>query len=57
MWLIVRDGNDRARAVYGSLGFAPFEPEGEEATRRYDRVAEAPADRCYRMRLELSRRR
>ena len=56
VWLIVRNDNDRARAVYESLGFEPFAPEGDEA-RRYDAVAEAPMDKCYRMRLELSRRR
>jgi RimJ/RimL family protein N-acetyltransferase len=56
VWLIVRNGNDRARAVYESLGFEPFAPEGDEA-RRYDSVAEAPMDKCFRMRLALSRRR
>lgn len=48
-WLIVRNGNARARKVYESLGFARFEPRGEEAT-RYDAVAEAPMDECFRMR-------
>ena len=56
VWLIVHHGNDRARAVYESLGFEPMEPDAEEAG-RYDAVAEAPQDKCFRMRLALSRRR
>ena len=56
VWLIVRNDNDRARAVYESLGFEPLDPSAEEA-KRYDAVAEAPADKCFRMRLAFSRRR
>ena len=55
VWLIVRNGNDRARAVYDSLGFEAFAPDPEEAA-RYDAVSEAPADKCYRMRKRLSSR-
>jgi len=47
IWLIVRDSNARAQAVYTSLGFARFDP----ADRRYDDAAERPADGCFRMRL------
>jgi ribosomal protein S18 acetylase RimI-like enzyme len=50
VWLIVRNDNDRAQAVYRSLGFERFDPEGEEA-RRYDAIAEAPMEKCFRMRL------
>jgi len=50
VWLIVRNGNERARAVYSKLGFAPFEPAPEVAA-LYDRVNEAPAEQCFRMRL------
>ena len=50
VWLIVRSDNARAQAVYRSLGFERFEPDGEEA-RRYDAIAEAPMERCFRMRL------
>ena len=50
VWLIVRNGNDRARAVYESLGFERLEPGIEEA-KRYDAVAEAPQEKCFRMRL------
>jgi ribosomal protein S18 acetylase RimI-like enzyme len=49
VWLIVRNGNERARAVYESLGFERIEPGAEEAA-RYDAVAEAPAAKCFRMR-------
>ena len=49
VWLIVRNGNDRARAVYESLGFEAFVPAAEDAA-RYDAVAEAPAEKCFRMR-------
>jgi len=47
-WLIVRNENARAQAVYRKHGFAPFHPLAEEAA-RYDAVAEAPAQRCFRM--------
>ena len=46
----MRQDNARAQAVYASLGFQRFDPEGEES-RRYDGVAEAPMDACFRMRL------
>ena len=49
VWLIVRNGNDRARAVYSKLGFELFLPLPEEAA-RYDGVAEAPPEKCFRMR-------
>ncbi|HEY2627597.1 MAG TPA: GNAT family N-acetyltransferase [Usitatibacter sp.] len=50
VWLIVRDFNVRAQHVYTKMGFARFDPEGEEK-RRYDSWAEAPAEKSYRMRL------
>jgi diamine N-acetyltransferase len=50
VWLIVRDFNVRAQHVYRKLGFARFDPEGEDQ-RRYDSWAEAPAEGSYRMRL------
>jgi ribosomal protein S18 acetylase RimI-like enzyme len=53
VWLIVRNGNDRARAVYEKLGFERFEPGRAEAS-RYDRVAEAPPEKCFRMRRAAS---
>jgi len=50
VWLNVRNENARAQAVYRKLGFERFEPDGEEA-RRFDAVAEAPLDKCFRMLL------
>jgi ribosomal protein S18 acetylase RimI-like enzyme len=52
VWLIVRDNNDRAQAVYRKLGFERFEPAGEERE-RHDRLAEPPQERSFRMRLVL----
>ena len=49
LWLIVRNENARAQAVYRKLGFVPFYPEGEAAA-RFDAVAEAPHEHCFRMR-------
>jgi len=50
VWLIVRDDNARAQAVYGALGFERFDPGGEGS--RYDTAAEPPRDaRYFRMRL------
>ena len=48
VWLIVRNENARAQAVYRKLGFRRFEPRTEEA-QRFDAVAEAPHRQCFRM--------
>ena len=48
VWLIVRNENARAQAVYRKAGFERFTPAGEEAA-GLDVVAEAPLDRCFRM--------
>jgi ribosomal protein S18 acetylase RimI-like enzyme len=48
VWLNVRNENARAQAVYRKHGFEPFHPRAEDAA-RYDAVAEAPADLCFRM--------
>jgi len=50
VWLIVRNHNARAQAVYGKLGFVRVDDTSEEA-RRYDAVAEAPPEKCFRMQL------
>jgi ribosomal protein S18 acetylase RimI-like enzyme len=50
VWLIVRDDNARAQAVYRSLGFERFDPE----ERSYDTLAEPPAEGCFRMRLSAA---
>ena len=47
VWLIVRDNNARAQAVYRGLGFQRFDPED---ARRYDTAAEPPGEGCFRMR-------
>ena len=54
VWLIVRNHNHRARAVYEKLGFVELDPASEEA-KRYDAVAEAPPEKCFRMRLLRAR--
>ena len=53
IWLIVRDNNDRAQAVYRKRGFERFEPVGEERA-RYDKFGEPPEARCFRMRYSSS---
>ncbi len=50
VWLIVRNHNARAQAVYEKLGFVRVDDASEEAM-RYDAVAEAPPEKCYRMRI------
>ena len=50
VWLIVRNENERAQAVYRQLGFERFEPADAEA-KRFDAVAEAPLEKCFRMLL------
>ena len=52
VWLIVRDFNERAQAVYAGLGFSRYEPSEEEA-RRLKASAEAPVARSFRMRLDF----
>jgi ribosomal protein S18 acetylase RimI-like enzyme len=49
VWLIVRDTNARAQAVYRGLGFERFDPGPQRI--RYDSAAESPAAGCFRMRL------
>lgn len=47
VWLLVRDGNERAQAVYRKLGFARFDPDDEEA-RRFNSAADTP-NKSFRM--------
>ena len=54
MWLIVRNHNSRARAVYEKLGFVELDPSSAIA-KVYDAVAEAPPEKCFRMRLLRAR--
>ena len=46
----MRNHNSRARAVYEKLGFAELDPASEIA-KVYDAVAEAPPEKCFRMKL------
>ena len=50
VWLIVRDSNLRAQAVYLGLGFSRYEPTQDEA-RRLTSFTEAPVSQSFRMRL------
>ena len=54
VWLIVRNENARAQAVYRNLGFERFEPSADEAA-TFDAVAEAPLDQCFRMVVRAAR--
>jgi RimJ/RimL family protein N-acetyltransferase len=47
VWLLVRDANARAQAVYRKLGFERLELEGEEA-RRFDSLSDTPNE-SFRM--------
>ena len=47
VWLIVRDTNARAQAMYRAVGFGRFEPADAS---RYDSAAEPPAQGYFRMR-------
>ena len=53
VWLLVREWNARAQAVYRKLGFARYDPEGEEAA-ALAAWAEAPGAESFRMRLPAS---
>jgi len=48
VWLIVRNENARAQAVYRKLGFTRFDPPPADE-RLYEGIDDAPADRCFRM--------
>lgn len=52
-WLLVREWNARAQAVYRKLGFARYEPEGDEAA-ALARYAEAPGPESFRMRIDAT---
>lgn len=51
VWLLVRDWNDRAQAVYRKLGFARHDPVGDDAE-PLARYAEAPGPQSFRMRID-----
>jgi ribosomal protein S18 acetylase RimI-like enzyme len=47
VWLLVRDWNERAQAIYRKMGFVRFDPDEGEA-RRFDSAAEPP-NKSFRM--------
>jgi ribosomal protein S18 acetylase RimI-like enzyme len=53
-WLLVRQWNERAQAVYRRLGFVPYDPAPLEAA-ALARYAEAPGAESFRMRLDAAR--
>ena len=53
VWLMVRDHNLRAQAVYRKLGFARYDPDlGEEA--RWNAKVDPGGEGVFRMRIESS---
>jgi ribosomal protein S18 acetylase RimI-like enzyme len=53
VWLMVREKNARAQAIYRRLGFERYEPPAAEAA-ELAAYAEAPSPDSFRMRLPLS---
>jgi ribosomal protein S18 acetylase RimI-like enzyme len=47
IWLLVRDRNERAKAVYRKLGFVRFDPDADVA-RRFNSAADTPNE-SFRM--------
>ena len=56
VWLMVRDANLRAQAVYEKLGFRRYEPPPAEAA-NWDANMDPAGEGVFRMRLEASARR
>lgn len=52
-WLLVREYNARAQAVYRKLGFDRYDPAGDEAA-SIAAYAEAPGNQSFRMRIDAS---
>jgi diamine N-acetyltransferase len=53
VWLMVRDRNERAQAVYRKLGFARHDPPADEAA-RWDATVDPAGEGVFRMRIEAS---
>jgi diamine N-acetyltransferase len=53
VWLMVRDRNERAQAVYRKLGFTRYDPPADEAA-RWDAAVDPAGEGVFRMRLEAS---
>ena len=52
-WLMVREANLRAQAVYRGLGFARYEPAAEQA-RLWDERIDPRGEGVFRMRIDAS---
>ena len=52
-WLLVRQWNARAQAVYRKLGFERYDPQPREAD-ALARYAEAPGSESFRMRIDAA---
>jgi diamine N-acetyltransferase len=55
VWLMVRDWNERALAVYRKLGFTRYEPGASEAG-ALARAGDTPSERTFRMRIDAGER-
>jgi diamine N-acetyltransferase len=55
VWLLVREWNARAQAVYRKLGFSRYEPAEDEAA-ALAAYAEAPGPQSFRMRVDATSR-
>jgi ribosomal protein S18 acetylase RimI-like enzyme len=53
VWLMVRDRNERAQAVYRKLGFTRHEPAPEVAA-HWDATVDPAGEGVFRMRIEAS---
>ena len=53
VWLMVRDRNERAQAVYRKLGFARHDPAPEVAA-HWDATVDPAGEGVFRMRIEAS---
>jgi ribosomal protein S18 acetylase RimI-like enzyme len=53
VWLLVRDWNERAQAVYRKLGFSRYEPSVSVAG-ALARAGDVPLENSFRMRIEAA---
>ena len=53
VWLLVRERNPRAQAVYRKLGMRRYDPPPEEAA-RWDATVDPAGEGVFRMRIEAS---
>ena len=53
VWLMVRERNERAQAVYRKLGFRRYDPPAAEAA-RWDAAVDPAGEGVFRMRIEAT---